>query len=125
MVVMLLVVKATLLQHRNHLSAPLRSASQPTASLASASPNINGSSEAFLMSKFCDWKIRKGTIPKKENADALTDYADEAKRVTGEDFQLPTRPRARNQDLYQKDSIQQLNSTWVRDICVCNSKTYK
>lgn len=120
MVAMLLVIKATLLQHRNHVSAPLRSASQRTASLASASPHINGSSEVFLMSKLCDWKIRQGTIPYKDDADALTDYADEAKRATGEDFQLPTRPRARNQNLYQKDSIQQLNSTWVRDICVCN-----
>ena len=30
-------------------------------------------------------------------------------------FLLPTRPRAGNQKLYQKDSFQQLNYTWVRD----------
>ncbi|XP_050740417.1 carbohydrate sulfotransferase 11-like isoform X2 [Eriocheir sinensis] len=112
-VVMLLVVKVKLLQHRNHFSAPLRSASQLTASLASASPQTNGSSELFLMSSFCVGKICKGTIPKKEDTGALTEYADEAKDATDEDFQLPTRPRARNQDLYQKDAIQQLNSTWA------------
>ncbi|XP_050740418.1 carbohydrate sulfotransferase 11-like isoform X3 [Eriocheir sinensis] len=114
-VVMLLVVKVKLLQHRNHFSAPLRSASQLTASLASASPQTNGSSELFLMSSFCVGKICKGTIPKKEDTGALTEYADEAKDATDEDFQLPTRPRARNQDLYQKDAIQQLNSTWTEE----------
>ena len=32
-------------------------------------------------------------------------------------FLLPTRPRAAHQKLYQKDSIQQLNNTWVRNQC--------
>lgn len=67
------------------------------------------------MSSFCVGKICKGTIPKKEDTGALTEYADEAKDATDEDFQLPTRPRARNQDLYQKDAIQQLNSTWTEE----------
>lgn len=34
-------------------------------------------------------------------------------------YLLPTRPRAGNQNLYRRDTIQELNSTWVRVIHMC------
>lgn len=120
-----------LLQHghpfHNHFSVSLRSKFQPTVSLASASPHINDSSETILMGNFCVGKNCTGIIPKKEDIATLSDYdyVGAANGETDEDFQLPTRPRFKNENLYQKDATQQLNSTWVRGIRVCNFKTYK
>lgn len=122
MVVMLVVVKVTLHQHRytsrNQFSVPFPGASQHTGSLGSASPHTDGSSDASLMGSFCVGKNCKGMKSKKEDFGAPKGYVGAAEGATGEDFQLPTRPRAGNQKLYQKDVTQQLNSTWVRDACV-------
>lgn len=111
-------VIVALVQYRqlfhNHFSVSPRIEFHPSVFVASMSLRTNGSTETILTSNFCAWKSCT-EIPKKEDIGTHSD----------EDIQLPTRPLFKNENLYQKDATQQLNSTWVRNVRVCNFKMYK
>lgn len=112
--VVLLDVAQEMQQHfplHNFYNSPPYRVSQYDSSPNDTSTHADESSD--VPQSFCDGKYCKEIGSNDKEIGGLKDY-DDVEGRNDVDFLLPTRPRAKNLKLYQKEFVQHLSNNWVR-----------